>query len=283
MRRWRIVFGLLGTICLSSGNLFAGGFGDTEFRELFGELLNRYRLPKEQVNGIETSVFDFKRMSRDARLPDSLFQRALIAFEETDVSELRTPAELKAFWMNAYNFAAMKLVVDYYPLKSIRDRKISLFKYPWSKKVLRSGGKRLTLKGIEQTRLLEQFQDPRIVFAVNCMTISCPDIAPEPFEGNQLDAQLDQLMRVFLANKTKGFWVEHSSLTVHASWIFSKHKDLIDQEMGGLEGVIHRYLDPETCTWMEQNGKSSKVRYLDHDWTLNDSALGEMTQSKLTR
>lgn len=245
------------------------------FGGLYGELLQKYRHEPGVVNGVFTSVFDFARMSTDAREKNSLFQRTLSAFERTDVARIATESDLKAFWMNAYNFAAMKIVVENYPIKSIRDRKVSLFKYPWSQKVIRSGGEMLSLKGIEQGILLKQFNDPRIVFAVNCMTISCPDLAPEPFDGNRLETQLDELMRAFLTNQSKGLSIDTAGATIRVSWIFDKHEELIRREMGGLKGVVHRYLDPSTCDWMERFGSRARIQYMEHDWTLNDSALVE--------
>lgn len=244
-----------------------------DFEKLYGELLRKYRLPPDQVNGIRTVVFDFKSMSEDARAENSLFARTLRAFETTDLKKLETPEDEMAFWINAYNFAALKLVVEHYPITSIRSRQISVFKYPWSKAALTLGGRDLSLKSIEKDMLLEKFKDARIVFAVNCATVSCPDLPAEPFTGSKLNAQLDTLIREFLGNDTKGFHLDRETGALMLSWIFDKDGDVIRRDLGNIEQVVHRYLDPATCDWFDGHSDHVQIRYFDHDWTLNDAAL----------
>jgi len=257
-----IVYWLIGT--------FTSFANPAEFERLYGELLEKYRHPTALVNGIRTAAFDFESMSNDARADDSLFSRTVRAFEKTDLSRLETPNDEKAFWLNAYNFAAMKLVVEHYPITSIRSRKISTFKYPWSKTALKMQGRNLSLKGIEKDALLKTFKDARIVFAVNCATISCPDLLSEPFTGPQLNVQLDRLVRDFLRNDTKGFRLDRNTGTLMLSWIFEKDGDLIERDLGGIEQVVHRYLDKATCEWFDLHSEHVQVRYFEHDWTLND-------------
>jgi len=245
----------------------------SQFESLYGELLAKYRRPPAVVNGIRTVVFDFKAMSDDARGTNSLFARTVQAFETTDLGRLRTSDDEKAFWINAYNFAAIKLVVENYPITSIRSRKISTFKYPWSKPALKLQGDSFSLKAIEKDVLVKKFKDARVVFAVNCATLSCPDLPVEPFTGSKLDAQLDALIRDFLQNERKGFALDRKSGVLKLSWIFDKHGDLIRRDLGTIDQIVHRYLDPATCEWFDQHGDHVRVRYFDHDWTLNDSAL----------
>lgn len=243
------------------------------FETLFGELLKQYRSPPKMIHGIQTVAFDFKSLAEDSKAQDSLFARTLEAFERTDLSVLGTADEKKAFWINAYNLGAMKLVVESYPIRSIRDQKVSKGGYPWSKPLVGVSGRRLSLEGIEQDKLLKYFKDPRLVFAVNCATISCPDLPPVPFRAEDLDSQLDALMKDFLSNPTKGLQINRETGEIQISWIFEKHKDLIAKHFGGLPGVVHRYLDDETCQWFEEHGAHVTVSYLEHDWTLNDTDL----------
>lgn len=247
----------------------------SHFESLYGELLAKYRRPPAIVNGVRTVVFDFKSMADDARATNSLFARMVRAFETTDVNQFKTLDDEKAFWINAYNFAAMKLVVENYPITSIRSRKVSTFKYPWSKTALTVQGRRLSLKDIEKDVLLKKFKDARIVFAVNCATVSCPDLPAEPFSGSRLNVQLDTLIRDFLQNETKGFSLDRQSGVLSLSWIFDKDGDLIRRDLGTNEQVVHRYLDPATCDWFDRHAQHVRVRHFDHDWTLNDTALAK--------
>ena len=152
----------------------------TEFERLYGELLAHYWRPVVTIHGIGTTVFDYVQMEQDARMSDSLFNRTLKAIERVNPAQLQDTNVVKAFWINAYNFAAMRLVIDHYPVDSIRSFRISLMKYPWSKKAIRIGNNDYSLKQIEKDILLRQFDDPRIVFAVSCAAVSCPDRTAEP-------------------------------------------------------------------------------------------------------
>jgi hypothetical protein len=267
-------FGLL-VMGLLTVALAAAADRPSHFDSLYGELLAKYRRPPAIVNGVRTVVFDFKSMSDDARMTNSLFAQIVRVFETTDVSRFKTPEDEKAFWINAYNFAAIKLVVENYPITSIRSRKVSTFKYPWTKTAVTVQGRKLSLKDIEKDALLKKFKDARIVFAVNCATVSCPDLPAEPFTGSRLNMQLDTLIRDFLQNETKGFSLDRQSGVLRLSWIFDKDGDLIRRDLGAIEQVVHRYLDPATCDWFDQHAKQVRVRHFDHDWTLNDTALAK--------
>ena len=139
-----------------------------EFERLYGELLASYWRPTVTIHGVETTVFDYAQMTRDAKMPGSLFEQTLTAIERVDPARVTKSNEAKAFWINAYNFAAMRLVVDHYPVDSIRSLSISLINYPWSKKAVRIGDNSYSMKQIEREILLKRFNDARIVFAVSC-------------------------------------------------------------------------------------------------------------------
>jgi hypothetical protein len=128
-------------------------------------LLRTYWRPSVKIHGVETTVFDYAAMKRDAERPDSVFHRTLKALEGVDPTRLGEANAEKAFWLNAYNFAAIRLVVDHYPVDSIRSLKISLIRYPWSKEAIHIAGKEYSLREIEKSILLKRFDDPRIVFA----------------------------------------------------------------------------------------------------------------------
>ena len=108
-----------------------------------------------------------------------------------------------AFWANAYNLLAIKAVLDQYPTRSIRDGG-SLLQPIWKKKVGTVAGREYALDDIEHGILRREFKEPRVHFAIVCASLSCPDLRPEPFGAERLDAQLDEQTRAFLANPTKG-------------------------------------------------------------------------------
>lgn len=245
-----------------------------EFARLYGQLLASYWHPAVRINGIETTVFDYAQMKQDSQQrPDSLFNRTLQAIEQVDPAQLRGANRAKAFWINAYNFAAMRLVIDHYPVDSIRSLSISLVKYPWSKKAIQIGDNRYSLEQIEKDILLRQFNDPRIVFAVSCAAVSCPDRTAEPFVGEGLDGQLDAMIRRFFKNPGKGLRLDREARTLTLSRILNKDSHLFRENDKGVLGFVIPYLEPPNQYWL--GGNPVTINYFKHDWTLNDLAQAD--------
>lgn len=259
--------------------LFAAGVGSTygaapenEFELAYGQLLERYWRPPVTINGVETTVFDYAHMAEDHARKNSPMDKVIDALRKVDPGASSGNAE-KAFWINAYNFGAMRLVIEHYPVDSIRSLKISLIKYPWWKDAVEVQGRSYTLQQIEKDILLPKFNDPRIVFAVSCAAVSCPDRTPEPFTADRLDAQLDEMIRVFLMNPKKGLKADHEKNKLILSWIFEKDQQLFEQPDGVL-GFVRRYVPRATADWLSSN-KRIDIDYFDHDWTLNDLAQAD--------
>jgi len=251
-------------------------FPDAEFERHYAGLLKQYWHQPISVNGIETAVFDYPAMHREHKR-DGHFSRALKALEQVDISRFSGGKSEMAFWINVYNFAAMKLVLDQYPVDSIRSIKINLFKYPWSVEAIRIKGKQYTLKQIEKDILLPRYKDPRIVFAVSCAAVSCPDRIKEPFIANQLDQQLDQMIRQFYKNPGKGLRLDRKKKIVYLSWILKQDRELFRGYERGALGFVVNYLDKPVREWIEQNDVT--VEFIPHDWTLNDIAQADSMQT----
>lgn len=266
----RVKVALLSIVLVWMQPAFAAGHA--AFHEAYDQLLRTYWRPPVVVNGIPTTVLDYAALKRDAAAPDSLYRRALDALARTDPGRL-SGDEAKAFWINAYNIGAIRLVVDNYPVDSIRSLKISLLKYPWSKKAVTIGGRPYSLREIEKDILLPRFGDPRIVFAVSCAAVSCPDRMPEAFAGDLLDRQLEALLQRFFANPAKGARLDRLRGVLTLSWILKKDADLFEAQYGGVLAFVRPYLPREDRDWLL--GRQVEIRYFDHDWTLNDLAQAD--------
>ena len=96
-----------------------------DFERLYGELLASYWRPAIVIHGIEATAFDYGQMAADAGQADSLVSRILETLRQVDPEYIQGGDIAKAFWINVYNFAAMRLVLLHYPVDSIRslDRK----------------------------------------------------------------------------------------------------------------------------------------------------------------
>lgn len=176
----------------------------------------------------------------------------------------KSKAEEFSFWINVYNVLAVKVVVDHYPIKSIKDAG-SLLKPVWKHSVGVVAGKELTLHEIEHG-ILRKMNDPRVHTAIVCASVSCPDLRPEAYVPERLETQLDEQMKAFVGNPSKGMKIDAQNKKIHLSSIFKWYA--VDFEGGG--GVlifISKYLAP-----MDQqilNDKTFKISYLDYNWALN--------------
>ncbi len=261
------ILALLFLLFISDAVLASNKSAHQDFERAYGTLLAKYWRPTVTINGIETTVFDYAQMARDHLRQGSLVDNVSAALKQVDPKKLSGNEE-KAFWINAYNFGAMRLVTEHYPVDSIRSLKISLIKYPWSKDAVEINRETYSLKQIEKDILLPKFKDPRIVFAVSCAAVSCPDRTADPFSGNRLDEQLDEMVRNFLLNPKKGLYYDRKNNKLILSWIFKKDRHLFSNQDGGVLGFVGNYAPRDFVQRLNDN--RIDIDYFEHDWTLND-------------
>jgi hypothetical protein len=262
----RIVLLISGLIVVNP--LLAGEV--SRFKSLYGELLAQYWRPAVTIHGIETTVFDYGLMKREA---GPLIDEIVLSLKQINPSTLGDDNEAKAFWINVYNFAAMRMVVDAYPVDSITSFKISLIKHPWSKKSIQVGGRWYSLSEIEKEILLQRFTDPRIIFAVSCAAVSCPDRTAEIFDGARLEEQLDDMIKRFFRNPDKGLRLNQQANSLTLAWILKKDGHLFQDDEAGVAAFVMPYLDKAQRAWLTAHKVT--IDYFVHDWTLNDLAQAD--------
>ncbi len=185
---------------------------------------------------------------------------------ESDPRRLGSRDEQLAFWINAYNILAIDVVQRHYPIDSIRSIG-GLLTPVWKKPAGAIGGRSHTLDEIEN-EILRPMREPRIHAAIVCASLSCPPLRREPYRPADLDAQLDDAMRRWLADPRKGARIDRSARTIYLSSIFDWfEKDFV----GGVLPFVAAHLPAEEARWIRSQGKSLRVRYLDYDWSLNDT------------
>lgn len=209
----------------------------------------------------------YARLKGDARAKLKSYLQRLQA---VDVSKLDR-SEQFAFWANLYNAKTIDVVVEKYPVASIKDINLGggLFAAikggPWKAKVLKVKGLDLSLDDIEHVILRPLFKDARVHYAVNCASIGCPNLGREAFVGARLDAQLDAAAKAYV-NSARGTRIKDGRLTVSSiySWF--------QADFGGSEkGVIShlsRYALPEL---KNQLAKVSEIDGHTYDWRLNEA------------
>lgn len=246
-----------------------------QFARHFGRLFRQYWHTPVVIHGIRTTVFDYAGIAKQVGRPESDFSQALLALERVDPDRLGGGDREKTFWINVYNFGAMKLVADNYPVSSITDSKISAAD-PWGIHGMRVGNGRYALRQIEKKVLLRKFDDPRIVFAVSCAAVSCPDRTDDIFSAEHIDQQLDDIVSGLLANSTKGLVIDEDRKVVTLSWILQADRRLFgDGSDDGLLDFVRRYAPADSRAWIDANRSGIKVEFFEHDWGLNDIALAD--------
>jgi len=163
-----------------------------------------------------------------------------------------------AYWINVYNVNTVATILENYPVESIRDIstdpivRLNVFK----KERVQSEGTLISLDTIENERIRDGFHDPRIHFAINCAAKSCPPIRTEAYNGANVDAQLDDQVRKFLAAH-----VRVRDGVVHTTKIMDWFSKDFDNWAGGKLAFLRRY--------MKIDGNPD-FEYDDYDWALND-------------
>ncbi len=246
-----------------------------QFSQSFGRLFKKYWHSPVVIHGIRTTVFDYAGIAREIGQPESNYSLAVRALRQVDPESLGNGDYEKTFWINVYNFGAMKMAAENYPVASITDPKISQGN-PWAIKNIFVGNDRYSLVQIEKEILLEKFDDPRIVFAVSCAAVSCPDRTDEIFSAENIDQQLDEIVSRLLSNNSKGMKIEPKQKEVTLTWILKADRSLFgDGSDESLLDFVQAYTTTENRNWIEANRGDIKIEFFKHDWGLNDIALAD--------
>jgi hypothetical protein len=188
-------------------------------------------------------------------------------------------AQRLAFLINAYNAWTIELVLGKYPdLASIKDLG-SLFRSPWKQKFIPLFGRQLALDDIEHglIRAPGAFDDPRIHAAVVCASIGCPMLRAEAYTADQLDGQLEDGLRRFLADRSRNRF-DPASGKLQVSKIFDWYgKDFAQGHQGfvSLQATFGRFAEqlgqtPEAQARIRRG--DYRLEFLDYDWRLNDAS-----------
>ncbi len=182
--------------------------------------------------------------------------------EATDVKTL-SKAQAYVYWINFYNALTIKVILDEYPLSSIK--KINFGFGPWGKKLARVNGVRITLNNIEHDILRAHWSDPRTHYSVNCASYGCPNLQPVAYTVDNVEELLEKGAIDFI-NHPRGISVDANG-NIQASSIYEWYQvDFGDSEQGVLEHV-RKYASEDLLAKLD--GKNDIARF-DYGWDLNE-------------
>jgi hypothetical protein len=212
--------------------------------------------------------FDYVGLKKEEAKLD-YYLRSLADVELSSLSR----NELLALFANAYNAYTVKSILEHistdgtYAIKSIRDISdvFDIEKH-------RVGGFTLSLNNMEHNILRPLFKDPRIHFAVNCASISCPPIPIDAFRGASVDRQLDEATESVLSSPDY-VRVEDGELKVSkilqwygSDFVSEGYKDAEKD----LKSFIRKFTSGDVRKWIDSHSPSS-VKFMKYDWNLNRS------------
>lgn len=234
------------------GMLSASAAPPNADHSLFNQLLKKYVNEKGFVN-----YKGFKREQGELR-------KYLNLLSSNPPTDQWTRNDQMAYWINAYNAFTIELILNHYPVKSIKDIgstiQIPFVTTPWASKFFKIGGEPTSLDNIEHGILRKKFDDPRIHFALVCAAVSCPPLRNEAYVGSQLDAQLNAQGRTFFNDPTKNVITPgRVSLSKILDWYggdFKKNGQTIAK-------WVNRYVSTKLAD-------NASVSYQDYNWALNE-------------
>lgn len=251
---------------LSAAPLLAAGPAMEAFRpsgtathdhSLFDDLLRRHVKPdSEGYNRV-----DYAALKSDHAALDHYID-TLTAADPTALS----PDEAHAYWINLYNAKTLDVVLDAYPVASIKDIDLggSLFTSgPWSADILEVNGEALSLDDVEHRIIRPIFKDAMSHYGVNCASYSCPNLMPHAYTGANIDAQLAESGRQYV-NHPRGLRVEGGRIT--PSRIYKWYAD----DFGDEDALTEHWTSLATPQKAEAI-RAARMGFHQYDWSLNDT------------
>lgn len=260
----RIVFLLTAVLALHSCELFSAVGIDNS------------GLPVKKANSTDNSVQIGQEVMVDHSKWDSLLKACVSAdgkvdykrflkqrnqlkqylnmLSEKEPDENWSVEELLAYYINTYNAYTVDLILEHYPVESIKD-----ISRAWTKKIIPIGSNNISLGNLEHD-ILRKMEEPRIHFAINCASYSCPKLLNEAYTADKLESQLERVTYGFINSDENDIDSETPELSSIFKWF---EKDFKVNGKTDVIAFVNRYsiakIDPK-----------AKIRYKDYDWNLNE-------------
>jgi len=228
------------TLCILVFLISANFFAQDVDNNFWTELLKKHVSSDGNV--------DYKGFKSDSKSLDIYLDYLVKNKPYTNKS---TKKEQLAYWINTYNAFTVKLIIDNYPIKSIKD-----INNPWDKKFITIDNISLSLNDIEH-EILRKMNEPRIHFVINCASVSCPKLLNVAFFAHTLENQLHSATINFINEKNT-----LSRDRVELSKIFKWFREDFERN-GSLIDFLNDYSEVNIDS-------KAKIKFKDYNWALND-------------
>ena len=225
--------------------------GEPVSHEIFDQLLNKY----VGKNGF----VDYKGFQKER----AKLKEYLTLLQSTAPGKSWSKNEEIAYWINVYNAFTIELVLQHYPVESIKDIgssiQIPFVNTPWDIKFIEIGGETYDLNNVEHGILRKKWKEPRVHFAINCASYSCPVLREEAYTAEKLDDQLsDQAKRFINDDFRNDITKDKAQLSKLFDWFGGDFKAVMP-----IKDFINQYADVKI-------GDKTDISYKEYDWRLNE-------------
>lgn len=221
------------------------------------QLLGRYLVKKKN----DVNRFAYKAVSEDDH--DKL-KAYISSLADTRIGDYNRD-EQRAYWINLYNALTVEVILQHYPVHSIRDISSGLFTSgPWKRKLVTVEGVKLSLDDIEHRILRPIWQDPRLHYAVNCASIGCPNLQPQAFTAGNSEIMLENAALEFV-NHPRAAKVS-SSGKLRVSSIYDWFVDDFGGDEAGVLAHLRQFAKPKLSEALQGITEIDGDHY---DWNLN--------------
>ena len=242
----------------------------------FSEILTR------QVNG--QGEVNYEALKVDPLPLDAYYARLAEVSPDRNPEIFPTRDEALAYWLNAYNASVIALVVAHYPITSVKEvRSNALFFLPklagfFVLEHVVLGGSKMNLKTLEDRIIRDRFKDPRIHFALNCASRSCPRLRRRAFEAPSLSLQLEAAT-VFFIRESRNVSIQPAQGKITLSPIFKLYRDDFlewlkthrPHQPATLLNYIAPYLAEPQARALAQC-RDCQIEFREFDWGLNSQS-----------
>ena len=181
----------------------------------------------------------------------------LDSLQAVDPTSLSRKAAM-AYWLNFYNALTVDLVLEAFPVDSIKKVRGGLFNTgPWGEKVVTVAGRTLSLDDIEHGILRPVWKDPRIHYGVNCASLGCPDLDTAPFTAANVEGRLDALAQRYVAHS-------RGARATSKGAVLSSIYDWFVEDFGGTDTGALAHVNS-----YRSEAVPGPVRDHEYDWSLN--------------
>jgi len=194
----------------------------------------------------------------------------MASVQESEFSKW-TRSQKLAYLINLYNASTLHLIVDHYPLKSIKDIG-NIFKGPWDQPVVRLFGEHVTLNHLEHNILRKKYDEPRSHFVLVCAAKGCPVLREEPYTPEKLEEQFTEQGKEFLSTEHKNS-IDPVKHIVYLSPIFDWFDEDFIKKSGSVLAFVQPYFPQDKQRELLKG--NFHIKYTHYDWSLNDSEKQE--------